>query len=201
MSPRPRVKIALLAAAASVALAAGLAACAPEPGETPQPTSSASESSPAASASPTPTAGATPAARAEIPDDCTGMLSDVVAAQLSGVPLNDPVLGVPTGTQPDGSLICIWRDPAADTTYLSTEITNVDRGPALDMLNDLAAEDGFTCYTPDMGTRCEKTWPNGEYPVMDGRTLFWRDGVLIDTKYSNLAPVGFTSAIVASIWG
>src|SRR5690349_1395100 len=107
MSPRPRVKIALLAAAASVALAAGLAACAPEPGEAPQPTSSASESSPAASASPTPTAGATPAAQAEIPDDCMGMLSDVVAAQLSGVPLNDPVLGVPTGTQADGSLICI----------------------------------------------------------------------------------------------
>jgi hypothetical protein len=37
--------------------------------------------------------------------------------------------------------------------------------------------------------------------VTDGRTLFWRDGILIDTQFSNLAPAGYTSAIVTSIFG
>ena len=52
-----------------------------------------------------------------------------------------------------------------------------------------------------MGTRCEKTWQNTQYPVTDGRTLYWRDDILIDTQYSNLAPSGYTSAIIESIFG
>ncbi|TDN90611.1 hypothetical protein [Microbacterium sp. BK668] len=201
MPPRlARFRIAIAVASGVVALSAALAGCAPEQasGAT-APSTRAADAS--ASAAPTPTPSASPTTSAAIPDDCAGMLSPSVTAQLAGVPLNDPVLGVPTGVQADGSLVCIWRDPAADTTYLSTAITKMSRGPALDMLNDLADENGFTCYTPDMGTRCEKTWPNGTYPVTDGRTLFWRDDVLIDTRYSNLAPTGFTAAIVASIWG
>ena len=43
------------------------------------------------------------------------------------------------------------RDPAADTTHLTTTITAMNRGPALDMLNELADDEGFTCYTPDGG--------------------------------------------------
>ena len=128
------------------------------------------------------------------------MLSDDVLAQLEDVPLNDPAFG-PSGVQPDGSLICMWADPAADTTGLRTEITNEARGPALDMMNELAETQGFACYTPDGGTRCEKTWANETYPVTDGRTLFWRDDILIDTQYSNLAPVGYTASIVEYIWG
>ena len=76
----------------------------------------------------------------------------------------------------------------------------MNRGPALDLLNGLAAEEGFTCYTPDGGTRCEKTWESEQYPVTNGRTLFWRDDLLIDTSYSNLAPSGYTSSIVSAIW-
>ena len=117
------------------------------------------------------------------------MLSEDVLAQLAGIPLNDPAFG-PSGVQADGSLICIWADPGADTTGLTTEITRMNRGPALDMLNALAADEGFTCYTPDEGTRCEKEWPNAQYPVTDGRTLYYRDDILIDTRYSNLAPTG-----------
>ena len=128
------------------------------------------------------------------------MLTADVLAQLEGVPLNDPAFGS-SGPQPDGGLVCVWRDPAADTTGLFTTITYVSRGPALDMLNELADEQGFTCYTPEGGTRCEKTWQNETYPVTDGRTLFWRDGILIDTQFSNLAPTGYTSAIVAHIFG
>ena len=54
----------------------------------------------------------------------------------------------------------------------------MNRGPALDLLNQLTDDEGFTCFTPDEGTRCEKTWQNEQYPVTDGRTLFWRDGGL-----------------------
>lgn len=109
---------------------------------------------------------------------------------------HDPGVG-PSGVQADGSLLCVWRDPRTDTTAMATKILYMSRGPALDMLNGLANNEGFTCFTPDGGTRCEKTWPDPTYPVTDGRTLFWRDEVLIDTTYSNLAPSGYTSSIVA----
>lgn len=175
---------------------AALTACAPEgpPGGAITFTPTPSE----ATRTPTPTP--TPTASAEIPDDCEGMLNEGVLAQLEDVPLNDPAFG-PSGPQPDGSLVCIWADPAADTTGLTTTITYMSRGPALDMLNELADDEGFTCYTPDGGTRCEKTWQNETYPVTDGRTLFWRDDILIDTVFSNLAPSGYTSAIVERVFG
>jgi len=191
----------ILAAAALLAVAV-LTACAPEGGPGQGGTSPGSTSSGSASPAPIPTItpGATPTAQAEIPDDCREMLTEGILAELEGIALNDPSFGV-SGPQPDGSIICVWRDPDADTTGLLTTITYVSRGPALDMLNELADEEDFTCYTPDGGTRCEKTWENETYPVTDGRTLFWRDGILIDTAFSNLAPSGYTSAIVASVFG
>jgi len=185
----------VFAAAAVIALSA----CAPEDGGDTAPASPAPSSSDASAATPIPTLTPT-AVPAEIPTDCRAMLSADVLSQLASVPLNDPAAG-PSGPQADGSLVCIWRDPAADTTGLLTRITRMDRGPALDMLNDLVATQGFSCYTPDDGTRCEKTWINDTYPVNDGRTLFWRDDVLIDTQYSNLAPTGYTASIIASIFG
>ncbi|WP_223231217.1 hypothetical protein [Microbacterium jejuense] len=188
-------RMAAAAASALFALAA-LTACAPddtpEGGFTFTPT-------PSASSSPTPTPTPTPTAQAEIPTDCRAILNADVLAQLEGVPLNDPAFGA-SGPQPDGSLICVWGDPAADATNLVTSITYVSRGPALEQLNKLADEDGFTCYTPDSGTRCEKTWQDPNYPVTSGRTLYWRDGVLIDTRYSNLAPTGYTTAVVTAIF-
>jgi hypothetical protein len=184
-----------------------LSACAPEtpsgsPGDSPTPSGSVSGTPTpietyGLDASPTPSPSATTVA---LPTDCRAILNASVLAELEGVPLNDPAFGA-SGTQPDGTLICIWGDPGADTTGLVTTIEYMSRGPALDMLNQLANDEGFTCFTPDGGTRCEKTWQNETYPVIDGRTLFWRDDVLIDTRYSNLAPPGYTSAIVVSIWG
>ncbi|MBD8024621.1 hypothetical protein [Microbacterium gallinarum] len=191
----------LAAAAASLVLAvAVLSACAAEAtgGAGPTPTSQAETTE--ATPIPTVTASPTPTVQADIPDDCRAILNASVLAELADVPLNDPAFG-PSGLQNDGSLICVWRDPAADTTSLVTTITYVSRGPALDLLNGLADDEDFTCYTPDGGTRCEKTWENETYPVTDGRTLFWRDGILIDTQFSNLAPAGYTSAIVTSIFG
>ena len=185
-----------VAAALAGATLLALSACAPAADDA-APTPAA----PVVSASPTPIPTITQTAPAvRIPADCRSMLSTDVLAQLGQTPLNDPALG-PSGVQSDGSLICIWRDPVADTTGLVTRISRMDRGPALDMLNDLVSAQGFSCYTPDEGTRCEKTWINDTYPVNDGRTLFWRDDVLIDTQYSNLAPTGYTASIISSIFG
>lgn len=197
----PRAGRATWGAASVALLLTLLAGCASGPDADAGPTTS-----PTASESTTPapiatvTASPTPTPVADIPDDCRAILNASVLAELEGTPLNDPAMG-PSGVQGDGSLICVWREPAADTTGLVTTITYVSRGPALDMLNELADDDGFSCYTPDGGTRCEKTWESETYPVTEGRTLFWRDGILIDTQYSNLAPTGYTAAIVSAIFG
>ena len=141
----------------------------------------------AAPPAPTPTAQAAdarPTAARSSPTTCSPS-SASIAAQRSRL---RPV-GRAGRRQPDLHLGAI---PRADTTHLTTTITVISRGPALDLLNELADDEGFTCYTPDGGTRCEKTWQNEQYPVTDGRTLFWRDDILIDTTYSNLAPSGYT---------
>lgn len=191
-----------LVAAATAAVALLLAGCAGEPsgsgsgGADASPTPSWSISRSTASPAPTPTQTAT---AAEIPTDCRAILTEAVLSEIGGTPLNDPAFA-PTGVQSDGSLVCVWRDPGADTTGIRTKISRMNRGPALDLLNQLADAEGFTCYTPDGGTRCEKTWQNEQYPVEDGRTLFWRDDVLIDTSFSNMFPSGYTSAIVQSVF-
>lgn len=188
-------------AAASVLLVLALAGCAPDDSAGPAPSPGSSETpSPTASGSPEPSPTSTADATPQIPEDCRAILSASVLEQLDGVPLNDEAFG-PSGPQPGESLICVWGDPGADTTNLVTTISYLSRGPALDLLNELADDEDFTCYTPDQGTRCEKTWQNEQYPVTDGRTLFWRDDVLIDTRYSNLAPAGYTDAIIAALWG
>ena len=53
---------------------------------------------------------------------------------------------------------------------------------------------------PDEGLRCEKSGTD-DLGLPVGRTVYWRDGVAIDTQYSNLAPQGYTAAIVSKIWG
>lgn len=187
--------------AVALLISTALAGCTGSPsGDASTPATSGASERPSPSASESPKPTATPTSKpVAIPEDCRAILSDDVLAQLEDVPLNDPAVG-PTGIQPGGSLLCIWRDPRADTTALITTISHMNRGPALGMLNVLADDEGFTCFTPDEGTRCEKTWENEVYPVTDGRTLFWRDGVMIDTSYSNLAPSGYTSSIVASLF-
>lgn len=191
------------AAAAALLLVAVLTACSPasegsgDAGSSPSPSASASDS-PEETGTPSPSPSPT-AEGVALPTDCRAILSDDVLAQLEGVPLNDAAFG-PSGVGSDGTLTCIWADPGADTTRLITTISAENRGPALDMLNALADNEGFSCFAPDGGTRCEKTWPNPQYPVTDGRTLFWRDDILIDTQYSNLAPSGYTSAIVEHLF-
>lgn len=190
----------LTGAAAALLLLVALTACTPQTGgasASPSPAGSeTADPEQTGSKSPSPTPISAPVA---LPTDCRAILSDAVLAELGETPLNDAAFG-PSGVGSDGTLTCIWADPGADTTGLTTTISRMNRGPALDMLNALANDEGFSCFTPDGGTRCEKTWPNAQYPVTDGRTLFWREDVLIDTRYSNLAPSGYTSSIVEHLF-
>lgn len=197
-----RHRIVTTALAASAVLAVTLlVGCAPEkpaPGAGQSATPSATTSREASpSATPTPTT----TADAGIPTDCRAILTDAVIAEFGDVPLNDPAWGA-TGVQSDGSLKCIWAQPGApDSTSLTTVISRMNRGPALELMNSLVTQQAFTCYQPDTGTRCEKQWPNPTTGVTDGRTLYWRDDILIDTTYSNLSPAGYTATIVESIFG
>ncbi|MFJ2370246.1 hypothetical protein [Microbacterium sp. NPDC087665] len=193
-----------LTAAAALVLVAALTACDPGSSGSGDASSSPSPSTTTSSDetdTPSPTPSATPTTEPiALPTDCRAILSADVLSQLGDTPLNDAAFG-PSGVGADGTLTCIWRYPQADTTGLITKISYMNRGPALEMLNALADNDGFSCFTPDGGTRCEKTWANAQYPVTDGRTLFWRDDILIDTNYSNLAPTGYTASIIASVFG
>lgn len=196
------MKARIVAAAAALLLTAALSACGSGSSDAGPTTSAAPEASDSSSPTTTPSPNPTPTpttAPITLPTDCRAILSEDVLSQLGETPLNDAAFG-PSGVAADGTLTCIWRDPGADTTGLVTTISRMNRGPALEMLNALADNEGFSCFTPDGGTRCEKTWANAQYPVTDGRTLFWREDVLIDTQYSNLAPSGYTSSIISSIF-
>ncbi|AZS44921.1 hypothetical protein BWL13_02518 [Microbacterium oleivorans] len=184
---------------ASAALTLGASACAPEPVSLPGPTD-------AASATPTPTV--TPVAIADfpfgpststtpLPSDCKSILSDGILATLQGIPLN--ATGMGGGIRPDSSRVCVWADPGASRTSLVTVVGYSPERSARDALYLLGVDDGYLCYEPDRGLRCEKTWTD-DLGLPQGRTVFWRDGVAIDTQYSNLAPQGYTAAIVAKIW-
>lgn len=187
-----------------------LAGCAPE--AAPAPSQGDSDTAPS-SAAPTPVitapvspeaGGAAPSdasgvvSTTVIPSDCSGILGAAARADLEGVPLNDPSFG-PAGALTSGVLRCIWADPEADTSRIETTIGFAQENAVIDFMNELGTI-GFTCYRPDAGVRCEKTWRNERFPVTDGRTLYFRDGVLVDTRFSHLAPEGYTSGIVASLW-
>ena len=135
---------------------------------------------------------------ADLPQGCRDILTGSVLAQLEGVPLN--AVGMGGGIRPDSSRVCVWGEPGAVATRLVTVIGYSPEREARDALYELGNE-GYTCYEPDGGIRCEKTWEHPTLPgVTEGRTLFYRDGVIVDTQYTNLAPKGYTAAIIDYLW-
>jgi len=199
MSPSRALAASVLAVAAAL-----LTACAPgsdAPPATSAPPSASGTPAPTASvsATPTPTTSPTPTRVVALPTDCRAILSPEVVAQFGDLPLNDPAFGADAGVQADGGLVCVWGRPDTDTGRLTTSIERMNRGPALDLLNELMTQ-GFTCYTPDGGTRCEKTWQDATYNVASGRTVFWREDVLIDTSYINVAVSGYTADLVRHVF-
>jgi hypothetical protein len=199
---RPALRTRAIVAALAVAAVAGLAGCTPPSGQP-----AASES-----AAPTPTVSETPAATAPelqdfpfgpsvsttpLPDDCRAILTGSVLTELDGVPLNAPGMG--GGIRPDSTRVCAWGEPGAAGTWLVTLIGFSPYRAATDALYELG-RDGYTCYEPDGGVRCERTWEHETLPVTQGRTLYYRDGIIVDTQYSNLAPAGYTASIIDALW-
>ncbi|ALJ18983.1 hypothetical protein [Microbacterium sp. No. 7] len=195
---------AALSTLAGLLLALGLVACAPEPEPAPGPTTDAP--TPSATSSPSAAAGAPEilpfplgeaASTTALPTDCRDVLSDKVLAELEDYPFNAPGMG--GGIRPDSTRVCVWGEPGAVGTWLVTVIGYSPEREARDALYELSGE-GYTCYEPSQGIRCEDTWQHETLPIEQGRTLFWRDGVVVDTQYSNLAPSGYTASIIERMW-
>jgi len=132
-----------------------------------------------------------------LPQDCRDVVPENILADLEGIPLNAPGMG--GGIRPDSTRVCVWADPGATVTRLITVIGYSPYRAASDALYELGRS-GYTCYEPRGGVRCEMTWQHETLPVTEGRTLFYRDGVIIDTQYANLAPEGYTSALINALW-
>ncbi|MFS0868250.1 hypothetical protein AB3M83_13060 [Microbacterium sp. 179-B 1A2 NHS] len=191
-----------LTATALVAVALAMGGCAPEPGA-----DASGEPTPTATATPSPTPTPAPVAdfpygpstsTTALPQDCETILTDEILASLDGIPLNAPGMG--GGIRPDSSRVCVWADPGASMTRLVTVVGYAPKNPAIDAMNELADDEGFVCYAPDEGVRCEKTWEDDTLGLPQGRTIYYRDGVAVDTQYSNLTPQGYTTAIVQALW-
>lgn len=197
---RQVIGVARVVAAAALAGTLVLTGCAPSTDDAaPSPTPTASQTTPPPPTGPEladfpfgPSESTTP-----LPDDCRALLTGSVLTELDGVPLNAPGMG--GGILPDSTRVCAWGDPGAVGTWLVTRIGFSPYRAAADALYELGRE-GFTCYEPAGGIRCERTWEHETLPVTQGRTLYYRDGVIVDTQYSNLAPQGYTNAIIAAMW-
>lgn len=195
--PAPAVIVAAVAAAIMLTGCTGPAAEEPTASEAPLPSST-----PTPTPSPTgpplldfpfgPSSSTTP-----LPNDCREILTESVLAELDGVPLNAPGMG--GGILPDSTRVCAWGEPGAAATWLVTRIGFSPYRAASDALFELG-RNGYTCYEPGGGIRCEDTWEHETLPVTQGRTLYYRDGIIIDTQYSNLAPTGYTTAIIDALW-
>lgn len=195
-------RIVRAAAVALLALTGVLiTACAPEP-------DAAAPTTPATTGIPTPTPTPVPIAdfpfgpsqsTTPLPSDCESILTEDILATLEGIPVNAPGMG--GGIRPDSSRVCVWADPGASMTRLVTVVGYAPEREARDALYLLGVDDGYLCYEPEDGLRCEKTWEDGPLGLPEGRTVYWRDGVAIDTQYANLAPQGYTAAIVDALWG
>jgi len=191
-------------AALGITLLAALAltACAGTPD-----TIGTSASAPASPAAPTPAmtlapfpmgpATSTTPLPSNLPQGCRDILTASVLQELDGVPLNAEGMG--GGIRSDSTRVCVWGEPGAVGTRLVTLIGYAPDQPARDALYALG-NDGYTCYEPHGGIRCEKTWQSPTLAVEEGRTLFYRDGVIVDTQYSNLAPAGYTDAVIDALW-
>jgi hypothetical protein len=204
---------------AVVALALGALALSGCTSPVPLPGGSPSASSPASSM-PTPPVSAAPQAPAvAIPKDCRKLVNpQTYSATFGATPLNDPTVIDPTdagavqpSTPPAGAtaaqilksavqLHCVWRDPAADITYLEATVATVDAAVAKQYLDSLPAS-GYTCKDANGGRQCQRVQPDPQYPVDDANTSYLRDSVYIFVGQANFPTNNLMGSIVATIWG
>ena len=195
--PTPLTRAVTAACAGLIALAL-TAGCAPEPSV---PAATTPTATPAPEVTPPPIAAfpfGQAASTTPLPQDCESILTEEILDSLEGIPLNAPGMG--GGIRPDSSRVCVWAHPGAAMTRLVTIVGYAPYNPAMDALNALSTDDGYLCYRPDEGVRCEKAWTDEVLGLPEGRTLYYRDGVLVDTQYANLAPRGYTTAVIQALW-
>lgn len=201
-------RIGMLVAVAVATLA--LAACTPpewfsaddEPSPEPQPTETVDDEEP----EPEPA----PLVRIELPDDCIALIPSSILSAFDDVPLNHTSYveqGLPSGISNERmrerleehrELGCVWRDPDAISTGLTTTIARISGGDAAQSIMVLQGA-GAACYLAHNGTRCELDTSSAS--VVDGETHFFRDDIWIATAWSDLAPSGYTAGLSSTIWG
>lgn len=168
------------------------------------------EASPRAEPTTSPTATVPPSPEPSIiPASCADIYTTDWASQLAPYVLNPDWAAaeknVGTGDValkqllgPNTRLTCQWgQESGAGDTGLVTTLAQIDSTTdslVRSRLNTL----GWTCYDSSGGVRCvtEGTDANGSW----GESHFLRDGVWIATRWSNLAPDGYTADIVLTIW-
>jgi hypothetical protein len=164
--------------------------------------------------SPTPTSTQAPGAAddtATVPASCTDLITPGKWDEaFASAPLNDPsVVGDPIAIpkssftpalQADGKrLYCVWREPQADTSYLSIAVDAVDPATARDALEQLAAK-GYDCGDEADGSLCQKVSENAQYPVTDGDTYFTRGDIGIHIQQSNIETTDLLDDVVAHVF-
>ena len=208
MTPRLSRLVLVLVAAASISLAG----C--TPAEAPRADDPAAEPAEPA-ATPTPMPSENPVV---LPDDCLDIVApQVYDAIFQGTPLNDPAVveanevGALTPGPPDASatpdqavedatqLRCVWRDPAADVTFLQAEFATVQPTVAEAYLSALPGL-GYTCGETLGGLRCQIVGTSPLYPVEEGTTVFVRDDVVITVEQANFPTTNLLAEIVGGIW-
>lgn len=180
-----------------------------------EPSATADAATPSPTTTPRPTSTISPVPGVDddagkLPDSCTGLITagkwyDAFAS----APLNDPSsvgdpVEVPKDSltpvvQPDGkSLYCVWRDPGADTTYLSIRVATVDSTKAYPHLK--SALEGYDCTLDGYGYRCQKVSENSQYPVTDGDTYYTRGDVGIHIRQSNVTTSGLLDDVITHVF-
>ncbi|MBT1677433.1 hypothetical protein [Curtobacterium aurantiacum] len=148
---------------------------------------------------------------ATVPASCTDLITPGKWDKtFASAPLNDPsVVGDPIAIpksaftpalQGDAKrLYCVWREPQADTSFLSIAVDAVDPAAARDALEQLAAK-GYDCGDESDGYLCQKASENTQYPVTDGDTYFTRGDVGIHVQQSNIETTELLDDVVAHVF-
>lgn len=189
---------------ASVLAVVGLvwAGLALTPGESSAELRAQPSSSPAATVPPSPSPSI-------IPANCAEVYSTDWASQLDPYVLNpdwakaQPSIGTNDVAlkqllSPNVRLTCQWGKPEGGSDVgLVTSLAQIDSETESLVKSRLNAL-GWTCYDSSGGVRCvtEGSDANGSW----GESQFLREGVWIATRWSNLAPDGYTADIVSTLW-
>lgn len=144
-----------------------------------------------------------------IPFDCADIYTRDWDEELKPIVLNPSwaTASPGIGTSDDGlrqllrphvRLTCQWGKPsAASDTGLVTSLAQIDAETDHLVRSRLNAL-GWTCFEFASGVRCvmDVSDANGSW----GESHFLRDGVWVATRWSNLAPDGYTADIAYTLW-